>query len=153
MHRGRHPLRDGDSKPVQLGCLVRVVAQQGYPVQPQGTQHLRRDRVVAAVLAVAEREVGVVRVEAGVLEAVGVEVRIQTDPAVLLAQVERERPDLRDAPDRLEQLRPAVAPLAPEDVAGEALAVDPDQRRDLRIRRPARPRARCSRPSASPSKV
>jgi hypothetical protein len=41
--------------------------------------------VVAAVLAVAEREVGVVRVEAGVLEAVGVEVRIQTDPAVLLA--------------------------------------------------------------------
>jgi hypothetical protein len=64
------PLSDGDSKPVQLGCLVRVVAQQGYPVQPQGTQHLRRDRVVAVVLAVAEREVGVVRVEAGVLQAV-----------------------------------------------------------------------------------
>ena len=100
VHRGRHPLRDGDSEPVQLGCLVRVVAQQGYPVQPQGTQHLRRDRVVAAVLAVAEREVGVVRVEAGVLEAVGVELRIQTDPAALLAQEEQEPPDLRDAPDR-----------------------------------------------------
>ena len=43
--------------------------------------------------------------------------------------------DLRDAPDRLEQLRPAVAPLAPKDVAGEALAVDPDQQQDLGIRR------------------
>ena len=67
-------------------------------VQPQGTQHLRFDRVVAAVLAVAEREVGVVRVAAAVLEAVGVELRIQTDPAALLAQVEQEPPDLRDAP-------------------------------------------------------
>ena len=37
--------------------------------------------------------------------------------------------------DRLVQPRPAVAPLAAEHVTREALVVDPDHRRDLRIRR------------------
>ena len=96
---------------------------------PERLQHLRGDRVVALVLAVAEREVRLVGVEAGVLQRVGVELGVQADAAPLLPQVQQEAAGVGDPLDGLAQLRPAVAALAAEHVAGEALAVRPDQRR------------------------
>ena len=92
-------------------------------------QHLRGDGVVALVLGVAEREVGLVGVQARVLQRVGVELGVEADAAALLSQVQQEPAGVGDALDGLAQLRAAVAPLAAEDVAGEALAVRPDQRR------------------------
>ena len=57
-----------------------------------------------------------------------VELRVEPDAATLLPQVEQVAAGLGDALDGLAQLRSAVAPLAAEDVAGEALAVRTDQR-------------------------
>ena len=129
MHAGRHQRGDGHPEPAELPGLVRVVAQQGDPRHAQRLQHLRGDQVVALVLAVAEREVRLVGVQARVLQRVGVELGVQADAAALLPQVEQEAAGVGDALDGFAQLRPAVAALAAEHVAGEALAVRPDQRR------------------------
>ena len=130
----------GDSEPVSWAALSGGCSA-GLPGPARGHP---ASALRPSVFAVAEREVGVVRVEAGVLKAVGVEPRIQSDPAALLAQAEQEPPDLR----------PAVVRLAPEDVAGEALAVDPDQLGgppDPQTPPPtARPRARCSPAAGEP---
>jgi len=89
---------------------------------------LRRDEVVAFVLAVAECEVGLVRVQSHVLQRVGVELGVEADATPLLAQVEQEPAGVRDALDGLADLRSAVASLTAEDIAGQTLAVWPDQR-------------------------
>ena len=96
---------------------------------PSALQHLRGDDVAALVLAVAEREVRLVGVQPGVLQRVGVELGVQADAAPLLPQVEQEAAGLGDPLDGLAQLRAAVAALAAEHVAGQALAVRPDERR------------------------
>ena len=98
-------------------------------VGADGRQHLRGGGVVALVLAVAEGEVGLVGVQAGVLQRVGVELGVEADAPALLAQVEQEAAGVGDPLGRLAQLRAAVAPLGAEHVAGEALAVRPHQRR------------------------
>ena len=92
-------------------------------------QHLRGDRVVAQVVAVAEGQVGLVRVQAASWERVGVQLGVEADAAALLTQVEQVAAGSRDAPDRLVELRPAVTTSTAEDVSGEALAVDADQGR------------------------
>ena len=114
---------------LELRRLVGVVAEQGDAVGAEREQHLRRGGVVALVLAVAEREVGLVGVEAGVLQGVGVELGVQADAPALLAEVEQEPAGRGDPLDRLAQLRAAVAALGAEDVAGQALAVRPHERR------------------------
>ncbi len=129
VHTGRHPLVDGDTVGLELGGLVGVVAQQPDPVGADRAEHLGAGAVVPLVLAAAQREVRLVGVEAGVLQRVGVELGVEADAATLLAQVEQEPALLGDPLDRLAQLRAAVAPLRPEHVAGEALAVRPDERR------------------------
>ena len=129
MDAGRDPLGDRDAVRVELDGLVGVVAQQPDPVSADCAQHLGRGAVVALVLAVPEREVGLVGVETSVLQRVGIELGVETDTAPLLTQVEQEAAGLGDPLDRLPQLRPAVAALGPEDVAGEALTVWADQRR------------------------
>src|SRR5690606_25367046 len=94
----------------------------------QGTQHLRRDRVVALVLGVTEGHVRLVGVQAGVLQRVRRELCVQADPPPFLAQVEQESTDRAEALDRLGELRSTVAALAAEDIAREAFAVRPHQR-------------------------
>src|SRR5581483_6884716 len=53
---------------------------------------------------------------------------VQTDATPFLAQVQQVTPGFGDALHGLAQLGAAVAPLTAEHVAGEALAVRPDQR-------------------------
>ena len=108
--------------------LVGVVAEEYDPRHAERLQHLRRGHVAALVLAVAEREVGLVRVDTGVLQRVRIELRVEPDAATFLPQVEEVAAGRCDALDGLAQLRPAVAPLAPEHVSGEALAVGANQR-------------------------
>nr|WP_244524310.1 hypothetical protein [Geodermatophilus dictyosporus] len=129
MDAGGHPLGHRDAEQLELGGLVGVVRQQPHPVGAQRGQHLRGGGVVALVLAAAEGQVGLVGVEAGVLEGVGVELGVQADAAALLAQVQQDAAGVGDELGRLAQLRPAVAPLAAEHVAGQALAVRAHQRR------------------------
>jgi hypothetical protein len=109
MHAGRHLRGDGHPGAAELAGLVRVVAEQGDPRDPEGVQHLRGGEVAPLVLAVAERDVGLVRVEPGVLQRVRVELRVEPDPAALLPQVEQVSAGGGDALDGLAQLRPAVA--------------------------------------------
>jgi hypothetical protein len=110
---------------LQLRDLVGVVAEQLEPVHAEGAEHLHGDRVVPLVCAVAEGLVRLVGVEPGVLQDVRVELGVQPDAAALLAQVQQVAARSVDQPDGLRQLRPAVAALAAEQVAREALAVQP----------------------------
>ena len=86
----------------------------------------------------AEREVGLVGVEALVLQQVGVELAVQADASPFLPQVQQISAGFRNPLDGFAELRAAVAPLAAEDVAGEALAVRPDQGRHGHAKRSAR---------------
>ena len=109
---GRDALGDLDAEALELRGLVGVVAEQGDAVGAEGEQHLRGGGVVALVLAAPEREVGLVGVEAGVLQGVRVELGVEADAPALLAQVEQEPAGRGDPLDRLAQLRAAVAALA-----------------------------------------
>ena len=75
-----------------------------------------------------EREIRVVRIQAAILQHVGVEFVIQSDAAPLLTQVQHVPAVFGDPLDRFAQLRPAVASLAAEHVTGEAFTVQAHQR-------------------------
>jgi hypothetical protein len=81
---------------------------------------------------VAESQVGLVRVETGVLEGVGVQLLVETDATALLAEVEQLAAGPVDPLDRFAKLRAAVAALAAEHVPGEAFAVRAHQRNGRR---------------------
>jgi len=119
---------DRDAQAGQLSALVRVVAQQRDAVGAEGVQHLGRTGVVALVRSVTEREIRVVRIQATILQRVGVELVIQSDAAPLLAQIQHVPAVFSDPLDRFAQLRPAVASLAAEHVTGEAFTVQTHQR-------------------------
>ena len=93
MHAGRHLLGDLDAQPAQLRGLVGVVAEQPDPPHAERAEHLRRRRVVALVLAAAQRDVRLEGVQAALLQRVRVELGVEPDAAALLAQVEQEPAD------------------------------------------------------------
>ena len=119
---------DRDAQAGQLSALVRVVAQQRDAVGAERVQHLGRAGVVALVGPVTEREIRVVRIQATILQRVGVEFVIQSDAAPLLTQIQHVPAVFGDPLDRFAQLRPAVASLAAEHVTGEAFTVQAHQR-------------------------
>src|SRR4029453_7398361 len=112
----------------ELSSLIRVVAEQGDLRHSERLQHLRRGDIAALVLTVTEREVCLVGVQPHVLERVSVELGVETYAASLLSQVQQEAPGLGDSLDGFPQLRPAVAALAAEHVAGKTLAMGADKR-------------------------
>ena len=67
VHARRDLLDDGHAAGAELPGLVGVVAQERDPGHAERMQHLRRGDVAALVLAVAERDVGLVRVGTVVL--------------------------------------------------------------------------------------
>jgi hypothetical protein len=105
-----------------------VVAEQGDPPQAERPQHLRGREVASFVLAVTQSEVGLVRVEPGVLKHVSIELGVEADPTPVLPEIEQEASGGRYPLDGLAQLRATVTPLTAEHVSGEALAVQPDER-------------------------
>src|SRR6202012_5591750 len=119
-------LGDRDAQAAQLSALVRIVAQQRDAAGPERVQHLGRAGVVAFVGPVAEGEVGVVGVQATVLQRVGVELLVQSDAPSLLAQVQHVPAAYGDPLDCFTQLRPAVASLAAEYVTGDAFTGQAD---------------------------
>ena len=73
---------------LQLLDLPRVVGHEANRAHVEARQHVRGDRVVALVVAEAQRQVGVHRVEAPVLKGVGLHLVEQADPAPFLTHVE-----------------------------------------------------------------
>ena len=85
---------------------------------------------MALVVGEAQAKVGVDRVEPAILELVGAQLVGQPDPAALLAKIEQyAAAGLTDQPQRLLQLRPAIAFEAAEHIAGQTLTVQTHQRR------------------------
>src|SRR5437762_383111 len=81
VHGGGDVPGDRDVQAGQLSALVRVVAQQRDAAGAQRVQHLGGAGVVALVGPVTEREVRVVRIQAIILQGVGVEFVVQPDAA------------------------------------------------------------------------
>jgi hypothetical protein len=75
----------------------------------QAASELRR--VAAFVLAVTQREVRLIGVEARVLERVSVELRVQADATPLLPQVQQVPAGIGDSLDCFAQLGAAVTSL------------------------------------------
>ena len=91
---------------------------------------------MALVVGEAQAQIGVDRVEALILERISAQLVDQADAAPLLAQIEQDSPARRG--DRLErrvELRAAIAFERAEHVAGQAFAVEPDERRATGRRR------------------
>jgi hypothetical protein len=140
VHPGGHALANPQAGRVELVRLVRVVAQQPQLADSEGEQHLCRRGVVAFVGTVTQSAVGLVGVQAGVLEPVGVELVVEADAPAFLAQVEQVSPGVGQAFHGLAQLGAAVTALAAEDVSGQAFAVQPHQWRPIQSgRRVAEP--------------
>ena len=103
-------------------------------------EDLDADAVVARVDLVAEGEVGLDRVEALVLQVVGLDLFDQPDAAAFLRQIDQHAGPF--AADHLQghvELVAAVAAERRQQVAGEAGRVQPHQRRgDFRRDRPSR---------------
>ena len=132
VQRGGDMPADRDAQAGQLSALVRVVAQQPDAAGAERVQHLGRAGVVALVGPVTEREIRVVRIQATILQRVGVEFVIQSDAAPFLPQIQHVPAVLSDPLDRFAQLRPAVASLAAEHITGETFTVQADQRQAVR---------------------
>ena len=97
---------------------------------PRSTRIAGRGGVLAGVDGQAELELGVDRVEAPVLEPVGAQLLGEADAATLVPAQVDDHPALGGHPlERAVELRPAVAALRAEHVAGEALGVHPHERR------------------------
>ena len=75
-----------------------------------------------------EGKIRVVRIQATILQRVGVEFVVQSDAASFPAQIQHVPAVLGDPLDRFAQLRPAVASLTAEHVTGEAFRVQAHQR-------------------------
>ena len=127
----------GDAEPIPLhhvnavvgeGLLLgRIRRQQPDPGQAQVGQHRRCSVVAARVGGVAEFEIGLQRVEAGVLEGVRLQLLDQPDAAPLVpAGVDEGTVGvLHDRGQGGLQLFTAVAAQRAEGVPGQTLGVDP----------------------------
>src|SRR6185437_10458414 len=125
---GGNLLGNHDAQAGQLIALVWVVAQQRDTAGTERVQHLGRAGVISFVGPVAEREIRVVRVQAAILQCVGVEFFVQSDASSLLTQIQHVPAAFGDPLDCFAQLRPAVASLTAEHVTGEAFTVQAHQR-------------------------
>ena len=159
VHAGRAPARPPSTPSrVELRGLVGVVGEQRDPVDAERAQHLGGHGVVALVRGVAEGEVGLVGVEAGVLQRVGVELGVEPDAAALLPQVEQvaAAPRRSARPPRAAAGRSRSAGCRARRRSGTRCAAAPAAVPSACAGRGGRspsPSARCSRPSTSPSKV
>src|SRR5580704_15815802 len=125
----RHSLDDPESIPLKSCEFRRIVAHQSDGRQPEGRQDLRAHVVATRVDRQPELEVCLHGVAPLVLKAISVKLVDEPDSAPFVtAQVDDHAlPGLRDALERGMKLRPAVAPLRPEQVARDALGMNANQ--------------------------
>mmetsp|Transcript_10325 Transcript_10325/g.21915 ORF Transcript_10325/g.21915 Transcript_10325/m.21915 type:complete len:411 (-) Transcript_10325:76-1308(-) len=126
----RDALDDAQTKPGESEKLFRVIRDETHVADAEVGEDLRACAVLARVNRQTEFSVGVHRVEAALLQGVGMDLGAQANAAPLLsAQVEQHAVAVSvDALQRLLELRAAVAAERAEDVAGAALRVRADER-------------------------
>src|SRR5579875_4008734 len=124
-HLDRHLLGHLEAVRLEAGDLLRVVRQEAQRRDPQVGEDLVADAPLPLVGGEAEGEVRVDRVEAPLLQLVGLQLVEQADAAPLLRHVE-EHPSAfgGDRRKRRLELLAAVAAQRVEDVTREALGVD-----------------------------
>src|SRR5208283_6103070 len=112
----------------QTFYLVRIVGQQLHFADAEVAQYLRADPVVAQVLVEAEMQVGFDGVHPVVLQRVRANLVAEPDSATLLVEINHDAAIRHhDSLERLLQLLTAVASRRREDVAGQALRMEPYQ--------------------------
>ncbi len=130
LQEDRNALDHVDPEALERRKLLGVVAEQADTDGAKVAKNVRAGDVVPRVSGEAERLVCLDGVESLLLERVGSYLVEQADAAAFLAQIhEHAGSVLRDRAKRCGELRPAVAPQGPEDVAGETLRVNSDERR------------------------
>ena len=122
------PLGHLDPVAHQAVDFVGVVGEQADGVHPKVPQDEGGDFIIPLVGVVAQGQVGLHRVETVVLEVVSLELFDEADAPAFLAQVEEDPPArLGDHAHGQGELFAAVAAARAQDVAGEALGMEPDQ--------------------------
>ena len=125
-----HRLDDLEAVAGEADDLLRVVGQQADLPHAEIEEDLRAEAVLAQVGREAELEIGLHRVEALLLQLVGVDLRGEADAAPLLPHVEQDAAaGLLDLLQRGVELAAAIAAARAEDIAGQAFAVDAHEHR------------------------
>src|SRR5690606_19362264 len=123
-----HALDDLQPVAAQPDALLRVVRHETELGDAEVAEDLAADAVVAVVHLEPEGLVGLDGVHPLLLQLVGLQLVDEPDAAALLLHVEHNAlPRALDLLHGPRELVAAVAPGAPEDVAGDALAVDADE--------------------------
>ena len=146
----RHPLDDLEPEALEAAVLRRVVGHHPHRGDPEVDEDLRPDAVLARVGREAELLVRLDGVAALVLQRVRPQLVAEADAAALVpAQVHDHAATLgRDLRQRAVELQAAVAAHRAEHVAGEALAVHPDEHVRPRPATSPHTNAMCSTPSS-----
>ena len=123
-------LDNADACLLKLPDLVRIVRKQPHSADPERFQGLRGKGVVSRIGRESEPAICFHRVETLVLQFIGLQFIDQANAAAFLREIEHNTGRFfRDLPERKLELCAAVAPLRRENVAGETLRVDANQRR------------------------
>src|SRR5262249_24073506 len=110
----------------ELVDLARVVREQPNRSNREARQHVRRHAVVAFVVAEAERDIRIHRVEPLDLQRVRANLVEQTDAAPPLRQIEEDPGAFfRDAMEAELELIATIAAQRSERVPGQALRMEP----------------------------
>ena len=110
--------------------LFGLLVSSRTSVDPELAKNRSGVGVIALVVGETETKVGIDRVEPAILQRIGAQLVGEADPPAFLPKVEQHASArFTDQPKRFLQLRPAIAFERAEHVAGQALAMEPNQRR------------------------
>jgi|HubBroStandDraft_2_1064218.scaffolds.fasta_scaffold01007_4 hypothetical protein len=125
-----HALDDFYSGPLQCLDLLRIIREQPHLAYTERLEYLAGEGKVALVGLEAQPLVGLDGVQTGILQLIRLQLSHKTDAATLLLFVNKDpRPIVADHRQRHLELLPAVAAQRMKNVTGEALRVNPYQRR------------------------
>ena len=124
------PLRNGDSRFFERGDLLGIVRHQAHGAQAKITEDRTRQRIAPEIRFKTELFVGLHGIGTVVLKFVGAELIHQADAAAFLVFVNQEASTFGGDGFECEfELGAAIASQAVENVAGQALGMDADERR------------------------
>jgi len=125
---------DANPGPLELADLIGIIRKQADGPDAERLQCRCGEIVVARIGGESKAPVGFDSVEALILKFVGFELVEQADAPALLRQVEQNAGRvLGNLAERQFELSAAVAALGHQDIAGETLRVDTDERRFSRL--------------------
>ena len=128
-------LDHGDAEAGEAGDLLGIVGHQPHRLESQAAQHLRRRQIDPLIGVEAQLEIGLQRIGAAVLQAIGPELVDEADAAALLGQIEQQPAALaRNLGDGALELVAAVAAQRPQQIAGEAGRMQARQHRAAMLR-------------------